>query len=122
MTENDVTSFGVARRDGFERICWARVMQIVSAGRVTTASDADARYLNGSAATVAARRMDARGTTVGQVSVALVGPRVHLARIRGPTFRAPGARVPPDKRRRTAGTHVDIHLLNKYDLFKCFIL
>lgn len=29
-----------------------------------------------------------RGTTVGQASVALVGPRVHLARIRGPTFRA----------------------------------
>lgn len=29
-----------------------------------------------------------RGTTVGQASVALEGPGVHLARIRGPTFRA----------------------------------
>lgn len=53
------------------------------AGRVTTAGYPVRGYLNGSATP-----SSARGTTVGQAPVALVGPRVHLTRIRGPTFRA----------------------------------
>lgn len=112
--------FGV-RRPRTRRIrCFvgrARAMQIVSAGRVTTAGDADAPLPpkrergdgGGGGGGVWTRAEQPFG---GQVSVALVGPRVHLARVRGPTFRAPGARVRPDERRR-AGTRIRVTCLLK---------
>lgn len=46
--------------------------------------------------------------TVGQASAALVGPRVHLARIRGPTFRPA-----ENRRRRTRVRRATIDQIHK---------